>query len=508
MVRGREKAAPDESGSARVRRRIVQNLRDLNPIERFFHFFNETLWEERPDRGRLGRFLYPKLRVLTLAFWNLQAHDAATYASALTYTSLLALVPFLAVAFSLFLVFGGLDAVRDRLQDFLLDYIAPGMKAEVKVTIETFMKNVRKGGGSSAILGAVLLIVTTVRTLATLEGTFNRIVGVKRGRPWAARITVYWALATLGPILLGASLAMTATVRSTRFVLWLEDTAPFIVYLYSFAPMLLTCGAFTLLYLFLPNAKMKPRAAAIGGLVAGLVFELAKSGFTAGAVTLVKTQDQVYGSIATLFVGLFWVYISWIIILVGLEVVVAVQSAATHRKEELATQVSQKFKEVIGLRLVAEISLRFHHGSNAPPHVGELSRILDVPERLLRDILDQLEDAALIRTVEGPDEHPAFIPARSLEKISVRDVIAALREHGAVGLSITSDPETSYLLDVVYRADLAAAEVVASEDFRSIAEKIAASAPSESTDRVCDSSADIVRPAPSGGESPATAGVG
>lgn len=459
-------------GANRRGRRLVTNLSNLNPVERIGHFFAETIWEDVPPGSRLKGLLYPKLRVLTLAFWNLQTHDAPTYAASLTYTSLLAIVPFLAVAFSLFLVFGGLEKAQSQVQDFILDYIAPGLKANVKDNLALWLKNIRARGGSTAILGAIVLVVTTVRTLTTLESTFNRIVGVKKGRPWAARITVYWALATLGPLLLGASLAMTATIRSSSFVQWLETHAPFIIVLYRFAPVLLTSGAFTLLYMFLPHAKVKPRAALIGGFVAGIAFEIAKSGFTVGAVKLVQTQNEVYGSIATLFVFLFWLYISWMIILVGLEVVVAVQSATTHRKEELATQVSQKFKEILALRIVTEVSERFHRGENVPPTVEELAKELDVPERLLYDLLGQLEDMGIIRWVEVEGEQHGFIPARTLEKITVRDVIIAMREHGAEGLSIRADEDTGYLLEILERTEEACTQVWAAENFKHIVESL------------------------------------
>src|SRR5205085_8747474 len=127
---------------------------------------------------------------------------------------------------------------------------------------------------------------------------------------------------------------------------------------------------------------------------------------------------------------LVWIYISWTIVLIGLELVVATQSATTHRKEELATAVSEKFREMIALRLVTEVCERFHLGQ-PPATVDRISAALDVPDRLLHRVIEVLEDASVLRQVDEAEGESGFVPARPLEKVTVQDVIDAMREAGA-----------------------------------------------------------------------------
>ncbi|HVY62070.1 MAG TPA: YhjD/YihY/BrkB family envelope integrity protein [Planctomycetota bacterium] len=462
-----------DRNSRALRRRLLEiGQANLNPWDRFRRFFSVTIWEERPDLTRWRRFLYPKLRILTLSVWNFRAHGLPTHASALAYTSLVALVPVLAVAFSLFQVFGGLSSAKDSLMDALVRYLAPGMTDTATEKINEYMIAIRSGARANAVIGTVLILVTVIRTLSTLEGTFNEIVGVKKGRPWSSRIPIYWAVATLGPVLLGASLTMSASVRSSEFVQWLDQRTSVVEYAYRIAPSLLTCAAFSLLYALLPNAPVRKHAALVGGVAAGVAFEVAKLGFTTLAANLLRSYEQVYTSIAAVFVFLVWIYISWTIVLIGLELVVATQSATTHRKEELATQVSEKFREMLALRLTTEVAERFHHG-RPPPTIAGISGALDVPDRLLHEVIEVLEDAAILRQAGEPDVEPGYVPARPLEKISVQDVVDAMREAGSTGLSVKVDEETRYLARVVEDANAACTRVCGEETMRRIVEELA-----------------------------------
>ena len=456
-----------------LRRRLFElGSTQLNLFDRFLRFFSVTIWDDRKDRGKVQRYLYPRLRVLTLSFWNFQAHGLPTHASALTYTSLLALVPVIAVAFSLFQVFGGLETAKTDLMEILVRYIAPGMEKSAAESLNQFMVKIQSGSRANAVLATVLLFVTVIRTLATLETTFNTIVGVKKGRAWSSRIPIYWAVATLGPVLLGASLTMTASVKSSEFVVWLSAHTPFVEWAYRITPTLLTCAAFALLYALLPNAQVKARAALVGGVSAGVAFEVAKFAFTTAAANLLRSYEQVYTGIAALFVFLIWIYISWTIVLIGLELVVATQSATTHRKEELATAVSQKFREMIALRLMTEVCERFYNGQ-PPPTIEKISAALDVPDRLLHQVIETLEDGGIVRRVDQPDEQPGFLPARALEKITVQDVVNVLREAGATGLSVKVDEETRYISKVITAAEAACMKVCCEETFQRVVEELA-----------------------------------
>jgi len=689
-----------QAARARVRRRLADlGQVTLHPVERFLHFFDEVIWQDESRLSGWRRHVYPKLRVLHLVYLNFQAHGAPTHAAALTYTSLLAIVPFIAVAFALFQAFGGLESVQASLQDLLVQYLAPGMESTMKVQLESMMVKIRTGARANAALATVLLFVTVIRTLAGLEWTFNTIFGVKKGRPWTSRIVVYWAVVSLGPVLVGASLGITASVQSSAIVAWLEDraslagrfaftddagrvldynpleervvpgyedderwvgflkvkgepvtweqltftggvmrgreplsdevavarmaerpisyrlqlraagtlataatsTASFdrfwwerfhvtqprgatetsrareyiwvlsnleagdtlalhfgetvvkpvrdwngaarscevdapgsrsggrpqsledglklaaaghasavlmtkagtvkeahvesfapseadvvrgfaesgaaprrsiATLMFRWSPALFASVAFALLYLFLPNAKVKPRAALVGGLFAGVAFELAKQAFASVSKSMVASQSEVYGAIATLFVFLFWVYISWTIVLLGLEVVVATQSATSHRKEEIALSVSQRFREMVALRLVTEVCERFDQGAE-PATVEGIAAALDVPERLLHDVIGILEEEGIVRRADDPEGHSAYLPARPLEKISVDDVLSALRDAGERGLAVKADEESRCLAAIVDATEAASSRVSTEETMRRVVDEVA-----------------------------------
>lgn len=455
-------------------RRGVLTRPIANPIERILHFFNESIWEDDPRYGWVRRFLYPKLRVLTLVYWNYFSHSIARHAAALTYSSLLSLVPILAVAFSLFKVFGGLNGVEERLYGLIFSYLTPtpDLQQQIRGIVDGFVQNIRGSNNqATAFLGPILLFYTVVNTLAWIESSFNEIFGIKKSRSLFARFTVYWAVATLGPVLLGASLALSTAFMSSSFLARLQERVQIVEVLARIAPSLLTCAAFALLYKFLPNTKVKLRAAVIGGLIAGISFELAKVGFTHAAVSLVGGYQRVYGPIALLFVFFFWIWLSWMILLIGLEFVVATQSATTHRREELASQVSQKVREMIALRVVTEVAERFYLGT-APPTVERLASTLEVPLRLVYDVLSVLESRGIVRGVEEEGDEHGFLPARHLAKLSIYDVISAMREDGAAGFVPRADDDARYLSRLVKEAEAANRRAFGEETLERVVERL------------------------------------
>jgi membrane protein len=485
----------DPDVRSRLRRRLVEvgsTQIKLNPIDRFRKFFGSTIWDDQRASTRFKRFLYTKLRVVTLAFRNFQAHGLPTHAASLTYASILAIVPVLVVGLSIFTAFGGLEDTKNRVMAKVLENLAPNPEQakQIDTTLREWMENlvrtrthpddgmqgpVSPGAGTNptAAFAVVILLFTVIRTLSNLEETFNQIVGVVRGRSWLQRITVYWAVLTVGPLLMGASLAMTGMVESTSFVTWLKEHAgPIVEAFYRYSPILLTCTAFAGLYMFLPAGQVKPKAALVGGIVAGLAFEIAKRLFAVISAKLIASYAAVYGTVATLFVFLIWMNICWMIVLIGLELVVAVQSATTHRKEELATRVSPKVREMIGLRLVTEICEAFYDGKPAPV-LEKLATALDLPERLIVDVLVVLENQGLIRSVDEGNDQYSYVPAKMLDHLTVGDVLKGLRSDGEEGLCVREDDETRYLSAVLERTDAACQKIYKEESFKEIVSRIA-----------------------------------
>lgn len=238
-------------------------------------------------------------------------------ASSLTYTSLLSIVPIVTIALTMIAAFPVFGEVTEVLQNFILHNMVPASADVIANYTEQFSAKAAK----LTAVGIGFLVVTALMTLLTIDRAFNDIWRVKRPRPIVQRVFVYWTLITLGPVLIGASLSLTS---------WLVGQAIGLVHglpgagvaVLTIVPILLTAAALTLLYVAMPNRRIAVRDAAIGGLLAALVFEAMKRGF-ALYLANVPTYTLVYGAFATLPIFLVWIYLSWLVVVFGAVVVAA-----------------------------------------------------------------------------------------------------------------------------------------------------------------------------------------
>jgi membrane protein len=232
-------------------------------------------------------------------------------AGSLTYTTLLALVPLLTVALAVSTAFPMFDDWITSLQLFVMQNVLPDTPALATVTeqINSFSAN----AGRLTAIGVVGFIVTSVMLMLTIDNALNRIFRVQRRRSLLQNIFVYWAIISLGPLLIGASLSGTYfALRQSLGALRLE----FLDAAFGLVPLLLTCAALILLYAIVPARRVEWRNAVFGGVLAGLGFELAKRAF-ALYLTKVPTYTLIYGAFATVPVFLVWLYVSWFVVLTG-----------------------------------------------------------------------------------------------------------------------------------------------------------------------------------------------
>jgi membrane protein len=233
-------------------------------------------------------------------------------AGSLTYTTVLALVPILTIALAIFTTFPLFNTFRAALESYLSESLIP---SSISTTILGYLTQFATQAKSLSAVGAVLLIVTAVLMMMTVDRTLNDIWRVKTQRPFAQRVTVYWAIVTLGPLLIGVSMTLTSYLfTATSDVV---ASVPFIgAVFYTLISILFTTGAFTLLYLMVPNRPVNWRDAAWGGLVAAIAFEIVKRLF-AGFVSQSPTYTMVYGAVAAIPIFLLWIYLCWLITLFG-----------------------------------------------------------------------------------------------------------------------------------------------------------------------------------------------
>jgi membrane protein len=233
-------------------------------------------------------------------------------AGSLTYTTLLSLVPLFTVALAISTAFPVFDETIGALQLFLLENFLPDARG-IDTIAEQITSFTRNAGRLTAI-GIAFFIVTAVMLMMTIDISLNRLFRVQRQRPMLQQVLMYWAVLTLGPVLIGGSLSMTSFAVGASFG-WLQLGHVADVVL-GVLPFIFTCAALTLLYTVVPFRHVEARDALIGGVLAGIAFEIAKRGF---AIYLARfpTYTLIYGAFATIPIFLLWLYLSWVVVLAG-----------------------------------------------------------------------------------------------------------------------------------------------------------------------------------------------
>lgn len=262
---------------------------------------------------------WPEVRDLVLfAHRRLREESLPQVAGSLTFTTVFALVPLLTIALAIFTTFPLFNTFRMSLEAYFVQSVMP---KSISTTILNYLTMFASKATRLSAVGAVALIVTSIAMMNLIERVFNRIWRVRGERSWTRRILVYWAIITLGPLLIGVSLTLSSQVFMATVDLF--GRVPVLgAIIYTVASLALTTAGFTLLYLAVPNRDVDWQDAAWGGLVAGLAFELAKRGF-AVFITQFPTYSKIYGALAALPLFLLWVYVSWVITLIGALLVAA-----------------------------------------------------------------------------------------------------------------------------------------------------------------------------------------
>ncbi|WP_229210473.1 YihY family inner membrane protein [Duganella sp. CF517] len=262
---------------------------------------------------------WPEVRDLVLfAHRRLREESLPQVAGSLTFTTVFALVPLLTIALAIFTTFPLFNTFRTSLEAYFVQSVMP---KSISTTILNYLTLFASKATRLSAVGAVALIMTSIAMMNLIERVFNRIWRVRGERSWTRRILVYWAIITLGPLLIGVSLTLSSQVFMATVDLF--GRVPVLgAIIYTVASLALTTAGFTLLYLAVPNRDVDWQDAAWGGLVAGLAFELAKRGF-AIFITQFPTYSKIYGALAALPLFLLWVYVSWVITLIGALLVAA-----------------------------------------------------------------------------------------------------------------------------------------------------------------------------------------
>lgn len=401
--------------------------------------FDAFLWRMRLDelppwRRRLvwaGRVVHALARDLTQGYLSLEAMS-------LVYTTLLALVPLLAVSFSLLKGFG----VHNQLEPVLLQALSPlGERAEEAVgAIIGFVDNMKVGVLGS--LGLALLLYTVITLIQKVEQVFNYTWRVADQRPFAERFSQYLSVLLVGPVLFFSAVAVSASLSSITFVQILLSTEPFGTLLGAVGrllPYLLRALTFAFIYVFVPNTRVHLGSALIGGLVAALLWD--SVGWVFAQFIVKSTRYMaVYSGLAIAILFMVWVYVAWLILLIGANLAFYHQHPEYLISRSRDLRLSNRLRERLALVVAGHITRNFLRG--APAWSGEaLSESLRIPKANTQGILDLLvKDGILLRS---RDEPPRYVPARAPEGITLKallDQVRCFEEHESGCREAAPDP--------------------------------------------------------------------
>jgi membrane protein len=383
-------------------------------VARVERFFGEDLW--RRDAWWI-RFLQGCV-VIVEGFVRdqllLRAHS-------LTYITVLSLIPLLALGLGI----AGLLGLRERVAEQIfvrMGTIAPDVAGTLRDLVEGF------DFGSLGALGGSFLFLTTVLVVGNVERSFNHIWGVTKQRSWMRRIPDYLFVIMIAPVVLGVALSLGTTLQSPKAVQFLMDI-PFFEAMWGYGlaqlPLVLFVLGFLFIYWFLPNTKVRIDSAAVGGLVAGLLFPILLRGYVGFAVGAAK-MNAIFGGFAQFPLFLVFTYFTWAVVLLGAEVSFAYQNVGRYRREVKGSIPGPAGREAIGLAIAVEVARRFELGAD-PCTADELADALDVRIRTVRDVLDALETAGILAERADDDRSGGFQLGRPAERIPVGEVLRAIR---------------------------------------------------------------------------------
>jgi len=399
--------------------------------------------------GRAGRFVVFQIKLWSHCIRLLKKNRYGQQAAALSYHTIFGLVPLVIVMLWFFQALAAYEDVGQNLKTIVykqlnlseIKFSGPGEEERLLTDylddiIQTFFSGLNKG--SLTLISFVIVIWAAQGLLSTIEGAFNRIWHVPKGRSLVHRIINYWAILTLGPLLVAVGAYIINRYEK------LGELQRSIVYFSHFGPILLSyiiaVVVFFLLYFLLPNTKVQAKAAVWGAAVAALLWTFAKWGFH-GYVTLFIPYSKIYGVVGLVPLGVFWIFITWLIVLFGLQLTYTTQHLRSLDAAEItAARKSEQYfiaNDVTAINIVAEIASAFEE-NKAPVELEALCGSLDLPGEFAEKILQHLVDRGLI--VKTSDPRVGFIPATDPANIKLSDISEALAAAG-LGQSAAGHPE-------------------------------------------------------------------
>jgi membrane protein len=396
-------------------------------------FLKTDIWRIREkDLPRTSSLLIRPLRVLVLTLRGLVQDRANLRASALTFYSILSIVPVAAMAFGISKGFG----FERSLERLVLENLEGQEEVAQRIVqfAHALLENVK--GGLVAGIGIILLFYTIIKILSHIENAFNHIWGIEKPRNWTRRISDYLSLMLICPVLFILSSAGTVMIMSgarlaIQKVSVLGAVGPAIFFALNLLPYGVIWVLFAFLYIFIPNTRVHFISGALAGVIAGTLFQIFQRSYIFLQVGVSK-YNAIYGSFAALPLFFIWLQISWLIVLFGAEVAFAHQNVHTYEFEPDCHTASHAFKRLMCL-VITHLLVKCFLGGEKPLQAEHIAQRLESPVRLVNQLLFELVASGIVSEIRSNSENRAvaYQPARDPEALTIKYILNALDQRGS-----------------------------------------------------------------------------
>jgi membrane protein len=441
--------------TARTKKSSIQQIKDK---------VLDRVWDsEASNLTRFKRLIHALIKMVLMVAGDFIEKLVKLQAMALAFKTLLSLAPLLAVVFAILKGFG----VHNRMEPALAEALAPlGEKGqEITVHLIGFVDQMRVGALGS--VGLVTLFITVVSLLGTIEESFNHIWRVKSPRKLTRKFSDYLSVILVGPVLVFAAVTVTATLQSNAFVQKLMSLEPFgtvILTLLKLVPYVTLWGAFTFVYFFVPNTRVKLKAALVGGLMAAILWQTVGWGFAAFVASSTRYY-AIYSSFAILLLFLLWLHVGWVIVLLGAQVAYAYQHLHLYQEDREELARSPAGREQLALHMMFLVGRNFYHGLD-PKSVSELANQLSLPAGLVYDFMEMFHRARLVLPLADEE---TFVLGRDPETIAIKEILDCVRNAGKIQKSQAKPTkEEQGITEILAQADQSVAEALEGKSLQSL----------------------------------------
>jgi membrane protein len=422
-------------------------------ITKAIDFITVDIWRIRLEDLPFGKsFLIKQLRIFILTVSGFDKDNCFFRASSLTFYTLLSIVPVVAMLFGIAKGFGFERILEDKFGELVGK--VPGQE-EVLTKVMEYAKSLLETtkGGVIAGIGLVLLFWSVVKVLSHIEASLNDIWEIKESRSWGRKFSDYLAVMLISPMLILVSSSATVFVTTqvtqlTNKISLLGMISPLIFLSFKLIPYVLIWILFTVIYVLMPNTKVKLKAGLVAGIIAGTIFQIVQWGYISFQVGAAR-YNAIYGSFAALPLFLMWVQISWWVVLFGAELSFAHQNVGTYEYEPDSHKVSPAFKKVLTLQTAHLLIKNFARGDR-PLTDAEICTRLKIPIRLVHNILDDLVQSRVVtETRTKEDQQFGYQPARDINTLTIKFVVDAIDQNGTNDIPVARTEEFEALSDAI-----------------------------------------------------------